>query len=680
MYDPPRMSTLAAPNGTNDGSQTARTGASLLAAAVIACVGYAAYENGFEGVFLFDDHVDIDRNPAIRSLQSLSRVVLEQGQSGVSGRPIVALSYAFNYAWCGLETWGWHAVNLAIHIATALFLFGAIRRALMAPPFASRWGSRALGVAFASAAIWVAHPLTTGSVMYLGQRVESLMGMFFAATLYFALRAFAAPERSLWRWLAVVACALGTGCKEVIVGAPLLVLLYDALYVSGGAGAAWRARKGFYSGLFGTWLLIAAWVALAQGRSESVGFGYSEVGVWSYLTTQAWAVAHYARLSLWPSPLVFDYGVQPIVELSRWAPPAAGVLVALALTVRGLAKRSGAAFLGAWWFVILAPTSSVLPIVTELIVEHRAYLPSAAIVLGVVLCVATLLERFVAAPAARKGIAMALFAALCAVAVFATRARNRDYASEIGMWKDVVEKLPENDRGHASYGNDLITAGRVSEAGPHFAEAVRLAPNNGYWRSNLGTWLLGQGQVDAAVFELERSRELLPEYGLTLQNLGSAYNRKGERAKALETWRRALDHGAPMAGVVAKQMSSMLIGEGREAEALDACRAAERAAPDDPEALAALARLLVNAKDPAHRDPFRAAGLALRASMLRGNSDPELFELLGDALLQQGKNSEAAGAFRNAGAVWRAQGRTDRADAVERRAQTLSTPAGAAGG
>jgi tetratricopeptide (TPR) repeat protein len=674
------MSTLASPNGPHDGVQARASSTVLLAASLVALIGFAAYENGFDGVFLFDDHVDIDRNPAIRSLSPLSRVVLEQGQSGVSGRPLVALSYAFNYAWCGLETWGWHAVNLAIHVATALLLFGAVRRALVAPPFAARWSTRALPVAFATAAIWVAHPLTTGAVMYLGQRVESLMGMFFAATLYFALRAFAQPERARWRHLSVLACALGAGCKEVIVGAPLLVWLYDARYVSGGFAAAWRARTGYYAGLFGCWLLIAAWVVLAQGRSESVGFGYSDVGVWSYLTTQAWAVAHYARLSVWPAPLVFDYGVQPIVEVARWGLPAACVLVALALTAWGLAKRSGTAFLGAWWFVILAPTSSFLPIVTELVVEHRAYLPSAALVLGVVLGAARLLELFVPPPAVRKSIAIALAAATCAAGVFATRARNRDYASEIGMWKDVVEKRPDNDRGHASYGNDLITAGRVDEAGPHFAEAVRLAPNNGYWRSNLGTWLLGQGQIDAALVELERSRELLPNYGITLQNLGSAYNRKGDRAKALEHWRRALDNGAPMAGVVARQMSSMLIPEGREAEALDACRAAVRAAPDDPEALAALARLLVTAKDAALRDPFQAAGLALRAALLKGNADPELFELLGDALLQQGKNGEAAGAFRNAGAAWRAQGRTDRAEAIERRAQSLSTPASPAGG
>jgi len=645
--------------------------ASVASLALIAGLGALAYGNGFDGVFLFDDHTDIDGNPAIRSLDSLWKVVSEQGQSGVSGRPAVALSYAYNYAWCGLETWGWHVVNLVIHVVAAWFLFASVRRALSMAPFAGCWSARAQSVALAAASIWVAHPLTTGSVMYLGQRVESLMGMFFLATLYSALRAFAAPGSRVWPALAMLSCALGTGCKEVIVGAPLLVLLYDSLYVSGSAKAAWRAHRALHVGLFATWPLLAIWVLLAQGRSESVGFGYSEVGVWEYLTTQAWAVAHYARLSLWPDPLIFDYGVQPIVDPARWLAPGVLVVAALVWTVWGLVRRTGAAFLGAVWFVILAPTSSVLPIVTELVVEHRAYLPSAAVVVGVALALAVLLERFVAAPKARLAAGVVLTSAVAAAAVFTTRERNRDYASEIGMWRDVLDKLPTNARAQASYGNDLVSAGREPDAGQHYAEAVRLHPENGYWRANLGTWLMSNGKLEEAIAELERSRAILPEYGMTLQNLGEAYSRRGESDKALDLWRSALEHGAPQPGALAARVSPLLLGRKRDAEALAACRAAVRSAPNDPLALATLARALLQTSDTKLRDPIEAGGLALRAAMLKRGTDAELFELQADALVQHGRNGEAAGALRNAEAVWRAQNRADRAEAAARRATAL---------
>ncbi len=641
-------------------------------AALVVAAGLFAYSNSLDGVFLFDDHVDIDRNAAITSLDSLWRVIAEQGQSGVSGRPLVALSYAFNYAWCGLETRGWHLVNITIHVLAGLALFGVVRRALMAPPLAARWSSRALGIALASAAIWVAHPLTTGSVTYLGQRVESLMGLCFLATFYGALRTFADSSSRFWPFFASLCCALGTGCKEVIVGAPLLVLLYDSLYVAGNAAAAWRARRGLYLGLFASWLLVALWVAMAQGRSESVGFGYSEVGVWSYLTTQAWAVAHYARLSVWPDPLVFDYGIRPITELSRYAAPGAAVLAALALTIAGLVRRRPLAFLGAWWFVILAPTSSVLPIVTELIVEHRVYLPSAAVVLALVLLAARALEA--APPALRAPLGGSLGLTLCVAAALATRARNLDYSSEIGMWLDVVAKLPDNDRAHSSYGNDLVSAGREPEAGRHFARAVELSPNNGYWRSNLGTWLLSQGDVQRATEELERAVELLPNYGIALQNLGSAYSRRGERAKAFEAWRRALEHGAPMAGAIAEQMTRQLSSEGRAREALEVARAAVKGAPNDVGAVLTLARMLVEAPDATLRDPQQAGGLALKAVSLSGG-DASAFEVLAEALVQQGRTAEASGALENAAARYRAAGRAAQAEALERRASQMHTPA-----
>lgn len=674
-YDPPRMSAHvdsqpeAAPSSSSSSARVA------VCAALVVAAGALAYSNSTSGVFLFDDHIDIDRNPAITSLDSLWRVVAEQGQSGVSGRPLVALSYAYNYAWCGLEPRGWHLVNIAIHILAALALFGVVRRALSAPPLAARWSSRAWGVALASAALWVAHPLTTGSVSYLGQRVESLMGLFFLATFYGALRAFAARDSKLWPIFASACCALGTGCKEVIVGAPLLVLLYDSLYVSGSAAAAWRARRGLYLGLFASWPLLALWVFMAQGRSESVGFGYSEVGVWSYLTTQAWAVAHYARLSVWPHPLVFDYGIRPITEFARYALPGAAVLAALALTVVGLVRRRPLAFLGAWWFVILAPTSSVLPIVTELIVEHRAYLPSAAVVLGLVLALSRALES--APRSVRSPLAWLLGVAACSGAVLATRARNLDYSSEIGMWLDVVEKLPDNDRARSSYGNDLVSAGREPEAGEHFAKAVELSPNNGYWRSNLGTWLLSRGDLERATEELERAVELLPDYGLALQNLGSVYSRRGQREKAFEVWRRALEHGAPMAGTIAEQMTRQLTSEGRTREALDVARAAMNGAPNDPRAVLALAKLLVEAPDTALRDPHQAAGLALKAVSLSGG-DASAFEVLAEALVQQGRVAEAAGALQNAALRYRAAGRTAQAEGLERRAQQLGAGAGPA--
>ena len=632
-------------------------------------LGIFAYSNGSNGAFVFDDHVDITDNVAIREPWPPWRVILEQGQSGVSGRPVVALSYALNYEWCEYQPWGWHWVNVAIHLLTALAVLGCVRRALELPRFAARWGTRARWIAAAVACAWVVHPLSTGVIMYRGQRVESMMALFFAATLYCALRAFEHEASRSWTRLALVACALGTGCKEVIVGAPVLVLLFDALFVAGTWKGALAARRALHLGLFGTWALIALFVVLAEGRSESVGFGYSEVGVWEYLTTQAWAVPHYLQLSVWPDPLVFDYGKRPITELARWLPGGLVVLALLGLTAWGLVRRSGLAFLGAFWFVILAPTSSVLPIVTEVIVEHRAYLPSAAVLTLVVLGACVLLERV--APPARA--AVAGFALLAVIATFAwrTRARNDTYRTEIGVWADTVAKMPENDRAQACYGNDLRVAGRIQEAGERYQEAVRLAPQDPYWAANWGTWLLDQGRVAEGIAELERSRDLLPTYGMTLQNLGSGYQRRGDIELAIASWQAALDHGAPAASFVTTQLVSILQGRGREAEALDALRRGCALASNDPELHVQLARGLLRPKDAAERDPAAALLAAQRASLLRGGVAPEAAELEAEALAALGRRAEASMAYARAAGLWRALGDAGRARECESRAASI---------
>lgn len=655
---------------------TTRSGSSsLLAWAAPLCVlllGILAYWNGSGGAFVFDDHVDITDNVAIRDPWPPWRVILDQGQSGVSGRPVVALSYALNYEWCEYQTWGWHWVNVAIHLLTALLVLGCVRRALELPHFAARWGSRARWIAAAVACVWVVHPLSTGVIMYRGQRVESMMALFFAATIYCALRAFEADAARLWTRLAVLSCALGTGCKEVIVGAPVLVLLFDALFVAGSWKGALAARRGLHLGLFGTWALIALFVVLAEGRSESVGFGYSEVGVWEYLTTQAWAVPHYLQLSVWPDPLVFDYGKRPITELARWLPGGLLVLALLALTAWGLVRRSGLAFLGAFWFVILAPTSSVLPIVTEVIVEHRAYLPSAAVLTLVMLGVATALER-VASPARAIAASTAL-CALVATFVWLTRARNETYRTEIGVWADTVAKMPENDRAQACYGNDLRVAGRIQEAGQRYGEAVRLAPRDPYWAANYGTWLLDQGRVEEGIAELERSRDLLPTYGMTLQNLGGGYQRRGDIELAIAAWQAALDHGAPAASFVTTQLVSLLQGRGREAEALDALRRGCKLATNDPELHVQLARGLLRPKDAAERDPAGAYAAAQRASLLRGGVAPEAAELEAEALAALGRRVEASMAYARAAGLWRALGDAGRARECEARSASASGP------
>jgi len=172
------------------------------------------------------------------------------------------------------------------------------------------------------------------------------------------------------------------GSKEVMVGAPLIVFLYDRVFLAPSFREQWRQRWGLYVALAGTWLILARLVA--GTHNPVVGYRHG-VSSWRYLETQAGVIPYYLRLCFWPKPLVIDYYDWPVAKSlgDVWS----GAMVVAALlggAIWAFRRHPGLTFLGAWFFLILAPTSSFLPIIGEAVAERRMYLPLAAVVTMIV--------------------------------------------------------------------------------------------------------------------------------------------------------------------------------------------------------------------------------------------------------------------------------------------------------
>ena len=142
----------------------------------------------FSVPFLFDDSSSVLDNASIRSWPTLAELMSPPANGTTGGRPVLNLTFAVNYAISGLEPWSYHAINLLIHILAALTLFGLVRRTLLLGSLRSRWGDSATWFAAIVALIWALHPVQTQSVTYISQRAESLMGLFYLATLYCFIR------------------------------------------------------------------------------------------------------------------------------------------------------------------------------------------------------------------------------------------------------------------------------------------------------------------------------------------------------------------------------------------------------------------------------------------------------------------------------------------------------------
>jgi Flp pilus assembly protein TadD len=612
----------------------------ILPAGLIALAAIAAYHNSFAGNWVLDDGRSILENRTIRRLWPIWPVLSppSEGET-VSGRPLLNLSLALNYAVSGLEIWSYHAANLLIHIAAAWLLFGILRRTFLMPALQDRFGTAATLLALASALWWTVHPLQAESVTYISQRAESLAGFFYLLTLYCVIRGadcqgtvpifaehdarqnkFVGGEKGdcprgekgdcplLWYAAAVLACLLGIASKEILVTAPLLVLLYDRTFLAGSFAAVWRRRWGLYVGLAATWCLLAYLVLSTSliGRQAELG----APDPWSYARSQPGVIVHYLRLSVWPSRLCLVEDWPAAKRLGEILPGAMVVAALSAATVGGLIARKAWAFLGAWFLLILAPTSSMLPL-AQLTCEHRMYLPLAAIAVLAVAGGYALWDRLPPRPAAQGGQppfspgvtrcrlglraakkgtvpdraavvrwaapAVAWAAVLTALG-YATVVRNADYRSLLAMSQDIVDKFPNNFKARNDLGIALAAAGRFAEATEHYAQALRLKPDSAESHNNLGIALAALGKTTEAIEHFHQALRLKPVadvYG----NLAFALAQAGRTEEAIQQYRQALRYNSDRADIH-NNLGNALARAGRFQEAVQSWKQALRLNPD----------------------------------------------------------------------------------------------------
>jgi tetratricopeptide (TPR) repeat protein len=554
----------------------------LLAGAVVVLAGLAAYGNSLHGSFVYDDLLAIVHNPTIRQLWPLGPVLSPPCDNrSVTSRPLLNLSLAINYSLGGEDVCGYHAVNLAIHLANGLLMLGILRRTFQVPGLRRRFGRAGWRLSLAIAVLWTVHPLQTESVTYIIQRAESLAGLFYLLTLYSVVRGSQSPRRAWWYTVAAVACFLGVGVKEIVSTAPLVVLLYDRMFLANSFRKILQKRWGLYVGLLASWafqLCLLARTGLPTLKEE-VG----SIGMWAYARSQPGVILHYLRLAFWPDPLCLDYGWPVASTLGEILPGALVLGVLGVVTIWGLAKRRGWGFLGAWFFLILAPTSSIMPL-PHVAFEHRMYLPLAAVaalvVVGVEVAGGALVRWGWIGGRARILLSVGLWVAAVGGCTFLTVRRNETYASELAIWQDTVAKVPDNAWAHNAYGDALRAVPRPAEAIEHHRRALLLGKDTDHAHYGLALALSALGRFPEAVEHLQEALRIKPEEVEILNFLGVVLSKMGRHAEAIEHLEHALRIN-PKHGGVHNNLGNALSRLGRIPEAIEHHRQALQISPND---------------------------------------------------------------------------------------------------
>lgn len=481
---------------------------------VLALAVGLAWQNGLHGEFVYDDKVEVVGNRTLRFLEEW-RTLLAYNWS----RALLVLSFALNYAWAGLDPWPYHVVNVGLQAANAglAMLLGAELGRARGLGHPLRFGAL-------SAALWALHPLATESVTYISSRSELLCGFFGLLGGWAWLR---------WRLdggmhrfaLALGATGLAMFSKEVAVTFPVAYLLLEWLGVRGG-----RLREV-------RWVAYLPWVAAlgaffafrVQLYGDIIGHTPVQRPPGQQLLTQAEVLWRYVGLWAWPQgqSVFHDHAVTGLTLRSGLA--AAGWVVVVGAALLGARRAPVLALGGLWFLLILAPSSSVLPL-KETMAEHRAYLA----LLGLCWMAAWGLERLPRLPRAL------VWVGLLGACVGLTRTRNAVWATEVGVWEEATRLNPASAPAWYALGDAYRVAQRPADAARCYAQAVELDPGFADARNNLGLALAQSGDPEAAEATWRELLRRTPSFCRAHNNLGLLYARQSRWEAAAGEFRTTL--------------------------------------------------------------------------------------------------------------------------------------------
>jgi Flp pilus assembly protein TadD len=598
---------------------------------ILACV-FAVYASSMQAPMIFDDTSTIVNNESIKQLWPLIGTVSEPGplrpprKSSTAGRPLVNLSFAVNHAIAGESPLGYRLVNLGLHLASTILVWSIVRRTLLLDFFGGRFIDVAGMLGFLTALLWSVHPLLTEAVEYITQRTELMMAFCYLAALYASLRYWAANgtrSRALWLLLGVIACLAGMSSKEMMVTAPVVILLFERTFVSGSFRRALRYSWPLYIGLCLSWMLLGA-LNIGGPRADSTGFGHG-LPAHYYWFTQAKVLLLYFKLSVWPWPLVIHYHYPYFQTFTSAAPWILPVVLLAALTGVLVWRRMAAGFVLASVLLILSPTL-VVPILTEVAAERRMYLPLVALMALAVVGTYCVSQWALGEPSERMArsahggqslVATCIAGGLLAIIYMSVSAhRLSAYAEPLQIWQDALNYSPSSAFVQNNVGMSLVALGRSGEAIPHFEAAVRLEPDSAKSYMHLGFALLAAHRPQDAVQPFRRVVELDPRSSSANDNYGFALTLAGRPEEAITYITRAMELD-PQAAEPVHNMGLALAGLKRLDEAVHYFETALAMKPEYAEAATNLGITELRRGHP------QQAVVALRRAL---ESRPEQFE------------------------------------------------------
>ncbi|MBS1514777.1 MAG: tetratricopeptide repeat protein [Bacteroidetes bacterium] len=464
---------------------------------LITIVTLVVFYNTFQNDFVFDDESVVQNNQSITSLSNIPKYFTgEEGFHKVIGkyyRPVVSATYAIDYALYGLSPKGFHVTNVIIHLIACLLLF-KVFSLLFAK---SKYGNF---ISLIAALLFVVHPVHTEAVSWISGRTDSIVTLFFFASfLYYIKFSDSKYSSSKYLILSLVFYFIGLLSKEMIVTMPVIILLYDFVYLKRPLSSLKENIKPYllFFGVTGLYVLIR-YFALKDvpDRMNYMYFVGKDASV--VFLTMLKTIPVYFKLLVYPVNLLYHYnGVMPdavsfdlnvILSLVFIA----GMIICAILLFR---KQSKISFVILFFLITLLPVMNIVPTM-NFMAERFLYLTSFCLSL----CIAVVLANYFSEK--NKQAVLIVSILVLVVLSFLTIKRNAEWKTN-----DILYSTADGVDGNVllvNAGNIYANNKNYDEAAKRYRRAIEIRDNALLAHHNLGLIYMIKGNLDSAEIKLKK--------------------------------------------------------------------------------------------------------------------------------------------------------------------------------
>jgi len=578
------------------------------AAIFLTAISLLIYADTLNAPFVFDDLPNITQVPRMRMTQVTPEALVRVLK--ITMRPVANLSFAFNYYFHGYDVRGFHVINLAVHVLTAVLLLLISRQTLRLCNLENRL------VPLFAAVLWLVNPVHTQSVTYIVQRMNSMPATFFMLALFCYIHARMTTMTGQGRFrslllsaLCLLAAILGLASKQIVATLPVIIFLYEWIFFQN-LDRGWLKKQIGWISVMSILLIIIALIYMGGNPIEKLTGFYEkkEFTPVQRLLTESRVVIFYLSLLFFPHPnrLNLDYDFPLSDSLMNPAVTGLSLLAIMALFAVALyrpGRHRLLSFAILWFLCNLAIESTFLGL--DIIFEHRTYLPS----LFPTFVFAALLFRYLSRPI----MAILLLSVFIIICGNWASQRNIVWNDTLTLWQDcsnksprkarpangvgmayqahqqheralewfqeAVQLNPEYNEAYSNIGGILIQMGRPAEAVPHLERAITLDPENYEAFSNLGSAKHHQNLLDEAVEYYLKSIRLYPDFEAAHNNLGAVLTQKGDIEGAMRHLNQAIRIN-PRYTEAHNNLGLAMAKLGREQDAIASFQQALRLNPD----------------------------------------------------------------------------------------------------